>query len=147
MRNLPPGPGFDPAILFGILGAAIGLVLSGWFPSVSGIALVLGGFWVGFWVSQRISSFRKLRLPKSQARLPREHYHLPKEMRDGYYTDLVMKRIMQAYHPEGMGSEDDDQEEAEGADAEPDETEDVNDKDEPEDEFTWAGLDHDRTRK
>ncbi len=30
---------------------------------------------------------------------PVKHYHLPKEMRDGYHEDLLMKRIMEVYHP------------------------------------------------
>lgn len=67
---------------------------------------------------------------------PRKHYYLPKEMRDGYHTGLVMKRIMEIYHPEQAGDEDEDE-----ADSEEPGEEEVDDRfsswREEQDRFDW----------
>ncbi len=135
------GTAFRRDIALGVLGAIIGLVVSPAFPGASGMSLLIGGFFVGLWASALISSLQKLwarilGLSGRPQKAPRQHYRLPKEMRDGYYEGVVMKRIMQVYHPEAMDNHSDEETQSEQS-----KIEDADDHDkywnERQDRFEW----------
>ncbi len=99
--------------------------MSGLVGAIAGCAL--GVFIFGGWRQQ-----------DDEVKQPRTPYHLREELRDGYYEGVMMKRIMQIYHPEGMPA--DENEEDEDAEDEAEEQTGA------EDEFTWVGLERDQTK-
>lgn len=58
----------------------------------------------------------------------RKHIRLPKALRDSYYTDLVMKRIMEIYRPQQAQTLEDEEDDDEAKEPEEASDEDANDQ-------------------
>jgi hypothetical protein len=101
---------FDPTVGLGAVGVVVGMLVSPAFPSTDPGLVALAGFVIGIQIGGLVVRLQDLRLSEAKPAVSRRHYQLRKDLRDSYYTDLVMKRIMHAYHVQ----EDRDDECAEG---------------------------------
>jgi len=107
---------FNLIVVFGILGAGLGAFVLGRLPDQNPLWLGLAGFFFGLQIGNLVFKERNVKTE-------RKHIHIPKDMRDSYYTDLVMKRILEIYRPEQAESEDDGESEDEDDEEEQDEDE------------------------
>ncbi len=125
------------------VGALLGLMLAAYYAPQNLLWFPLIGASLGWRLSQLIC----IKEQEPHPDRPRRHYHLPREMRDSYYTDLVMKRIMEVYHPGADAADEDENGDEDHEDVEEDPQEPEQDEDEEEEgeeEYSWAGIERDR---
>ncbi len=132
-RRLAVGPG----IFAGLMGAGIGMALSKELASVSGATFALGGFILGYLIGAALFASGRRYIPTDADEEPQQHYHLAKEMRAGYHEQVLMKRIMEIYHPEASGSDEDEEENDEAEDEAPKKPVHAGD-------FSWSWQDNDK---
>lgn len=118
MENLSPSLRFNLRLACSLIAAVSGILISNFWLHLNPIWLGIIGFLLG-------KSLGDLLFHEPEKKTPPKHINFPRELRDSYYTDLVMKRIMEIYQPqqtetqeEDEGSEDDDTEESSGLDLE-----------------------------
>ncbi len=85
-------------VVGGIVGAVAGALLGPQHQIETVLALGIAGIVAGLRLGDLIFRKAKAPSPQAEAKFERMHYHLSKEMWDGYRTGLVMKRIMEVYH-------------------------------------------------
>lgn len=125
-------PSLELMIWLGALGAVVGMVVSQAYPALGPGLFMLAGFSLGTWLAWLISRWLEHRAQDPDRDAPHQHYRLRKDLRDSYYTDLIMKKIIKEYHAEDPASDDGESPEDEDA---------AGDMDEPgpgDDPFSWA---------
>jgi|GEM_PF-6035036 len=133
---MTPSLRFNLIIIVGLFGAGLGAFVFAPLWDENPVLLGIVGFIMGLRIGDLLFKER-------HEKKERKHIYLPKDMRDSYYTNLVMKRIMEIYQPQQTESPDDEEEsedESEDDKEEEYEEEDIKEKsayEDTSDEFRW----------
>ncbi len=110
MGKLIPTWRLHPALFFGLIGAALGAFQAGPFFDLHTLWSSLAGFAIGFlWGLLAFQKPKRKEAGKIVKEYPPLHVKLPPELRDSYYTDHFMKRVMEVYQPHQARDQTDDQ--------------------------------------
>ncbi len=139
MLRLSPEMRFGFTIGLAALGGVAGLLIGVATSEDNVLGLGFAGAVIGLNIGGIIFRQRKEKQIESTKVEEEQHYSLPEEMRDGYHEQLVMKRIMEIYHPEGNPFEDEEEDEQDEPEADAEE-------EEPDERFAWIDLNRDRDK-
>jgi hypothetical protein len=126
---MTPSLRFNLIIVFALMGTGLGAFVIAPLSHQDRVWLGLAGFLIGLSLGNTLFQER-------HEKKERQHIHIARNLRDSYYTGLVMKRIMEIYQPQQIQSSEDGEESEEGEEEGDNEAEETSYED-ADDQYKW----------